>query len=234
MTPEEIQQRRMEAAAKRATTIATRADRPSQRRCEQRTDSGFAVATRAEVSLRAAGDGGEGLHFSGLASAYEKPYEMWDWYGPYLEVVSAGAGAKSLAREDLDVPLVLQHDQLRRLARTTNGSLVLAESVEGLTVEADLDPSDVDVAYIAPKIRAGLIDEMSFAFRITKGTWSPDWTTYRIEEFEIHRGDVAIVGFGANPYTDADLREAVEPPAKRGRDLVTSGEIRHLQMPLRG
>jgi len=122
-------------------------------------------------------------------------------FGPYSEIVSAGAFADSLARADLDVPLVLGHDQLRRIARTTTGTLALSESDEGLDVRADLDAEDVDVAYIVPKLRAGLIDEMSFAFRITSGQWSPDYSEFRINGAEIHRGDVAIVGFGANPAT---------------------------------
>ena len=102
---------------------------------------------------------------------------------------------------------MLAHDQLRRIARTTNGTLVLDEDGRGLHVLApDLDPDDADVAYIAPKLRKGLIDEMSFAFRIVRGVWSPDYTEYRIHTYDIHRGDVAIVGFGANPYTSGGLR----------------------------
>lgn len=62
------------------------------------------------------------------------------------------------------------------------------------------------MAFIAPKLRSGLIDEMSFAFRIVEGVWSPDYTEYRINSYDIHRGDVAIVGFGANPHTSGGLR----------------------------
>jgi phage head maturation protease len=75
-----------------------------------------------------------------------------------------------------------------------------------LRVVAELDAADEDVSYIVPKIRAGLIDEMSFMFRIVKGMWSPDYTEYRIDAFDIHRGDVSIVGYGANPATSAELR----------------------------
>ena len=147
---------------------------------------------------------------------------MYDIFGPYTEIVSAGAASQTLARADLDVPLVLQHDQMRRIARTTNGTLLLSESSDGLHVEAPtLDMGDQDVAYIVPKLRAGLIDEMSFAFRIVRGQWSPDYSEYRIEEFDLHRGDVAIVGYGANPYTEAGTRQ-------RGVDLITEAETRML------
>ena len=201
-----------DCAAARAAAVKQRSHRPQQRRA-----AGHPVATtvphvafRSAMLLRdepAADTDGKGLlRFEGYATVYEAPYEMYDAFGPYFEVVTAGAASESLNRVDLDVPLVLGHDQMRRIARTLNGSLILTEDEHGLRVTADLDPDDPDVAYIAPKLRAGLIDEMSFAFRITQGLWSPDYSEYRIDRFDIHRGDVAIVGFGANPATESGLR----------------------------
>jgi HK97 family phage prohead protease len=207
---------RAEAAAARAQNVRQRADRPSQRRCAEHAGARAAALVPAQIEVRAAADAGGTVEFRGYATVYEQGYEMWDWYGPYTEIVAAGAGAESLSRADLDVPLVLQHNQLRRIARTTNGSLALAEDDNGLSVTAPaLDLADHDVAYIVPKLRAGLIDEMSFAFRITAGQWSPDYSEYRITRYDIHRGDVAIVGYGANPYTDAGVRTA--PPASNSR-----------------
>ncbi|MFM9652764.1 HK97 family phage prohead protease [Streptomyces galilaeus] len=211
------------AAATRAQNIRQRADRPSQRRsAEQASSRAIVRATLSGVQLREAGDGGGLLEFTGRATVYERGYEMWDYFGPYTEIVTEGAGSDSLARADLDVPLVLGHDQLRRLARTTTGSLFLTESADGLDVRAPaLDPADYDVAYIAPKLRAGLVDEMSFAFRIESGQWSPDYTEYRINRYDIHRGDVAIVGYGANPHTEASVRQpAAVPPNSRARALL--------------
>lgn len=190
------------AATERSKAVAARADRPSQRRCAE--EAGAPARASAKVrnlEIRDAGDGGP-LEYHGLATVYELGYEMWDFYGPYTEIVSAGAGAETLSRADLDVPLVLQHADLRRIARTTNGSLILTDTDEGLDVLApDLDREDHDVQYIVPKLRGGLVDEMSFKFRITAGQWSPDYMEYRINKFDIHRGDVAIVGYGANPHT---------------------------------
>jgi HK97 family phage prohead protease len=210
------------AAAERAHTIRQRADRPSQRRCAEHAGARATVrATLSGVQVRATGDTGA-LEFIGRATVYEQAYEMWDMFGPYTEIVTQGAGSASLAREDLDVPLVLGHDQLRRLARTTTGTLLLTESADGLDVHAPaLDPADYDVAYIAPKLRAGLVDEMSFAFRIESGQWSPDYTEYRINRYDIHRGDVAIVGYGANPYTGASMRQPeAAPTSSRARALL--------------
>lgn len=204
----------LEAAAEaRAAGVRQVTDRPSQRRCAEEPSAAPVVRSiGASLQLRAADGGGNGLHFSGFASVYARSYEMWDMFGPYSEQVSPGAGAVSLARADLDVPFVLAHDSMRRIARTTNGTLALSESTvgpdEGLLVDApNLDRADADVAYIAPKLEAGLIDEMSFRFRIDAGSWSPDWTEYHIDQYDIHRGDVAIVGYGANPHTQgAGLR----------------------------
>jgi HK97 family phage prohead protease len=209
------------AAADRAQNVRQRADRPSQRRSGEQAGSRATVrAPLSGVQVRDAADGAS-LEFSGHASVYEQAYEMWDMFGPYTEIVTEGAGADSLARADLDVPFVLGHDQLRRMARTTTGTLTLTEDATGLSVYAPaLDPNDYDVAYIAPKLRAGLVDEMSFAFRIEAGQWSPDYTEYRINRYDIHRGDVAIVGYGANPYTVGSLRQPAAAPSTRARALL--------------
>jgi HK97 family phage prohead protease len=192
------------------------ADRPSRRRCAEEENSPARVSVRVQnLEIRAAGT--TGLQFHGYASVVDAAYEMYDMFGPYTELVSPGAFAESLARTDLDVPLVLQHQDLRRIARTTNGTLRLTEDDSGLLVEADLDPEDRDVDYIVPKLRGGLVDEMSFKFRILAGQWSPDWTEYHIDNVDIHRGDVAIVGYGANPHTAGAGLRAADPA-----DLVRS------------
>lgn len=196
-----------EAALNRSRNVPQLSHRPSQRRCAPDEASRSAMLAPATLEVRAA-ESGDLLRFSGVASATERAYEMWDMFGPYSEIVAAEAFDATLARADLDVPLVLAHDQMRRIARTTLGTLRLGMVDEGLGVDADLDARDLDVQYIEPKLRAGLIDEMSFAFRIVSGQWSPDYTEYRITEVDMHRGDVAIVGWGANPHTTAELRHA--------------------------
>lgn len=201
------------AAMKRRDGVAARADRPSQRRCAPDKAARGAIFAPAQMSMRASEATAGKKEFHGMATVYERGYEMWDWYGPYIEIVSAGAGAESLARSDLDVPLVLQHQDLRRIARTTNGSLILAELETGLDVLApELDELDKDVEYITPKILARLVDEMSFKFRIMNGQWSPDYEEYRINVYDIHRGDVAIVGYGANPHTSGSIRNRTAGP----------------------
>lgn len=200
------------AASARREAMRAPADRPRERRSAP--EASPLVASRAvvrrPVEVREAASG-DSLDFSGYASVVETGYEMYDMFGPYTEVVDRAAFNDSLARADLDVPLVLGHDSMRRIARTTNGTLALSIDDTGLRADApNLDPTDADVAYIAPKLRSGLIDEMSFRFAITSGTWSPDYTEFRITGADIHRGDVSIVGYGANPATSASLRHLAE------------------------
>lgn len=209
----------LRAAAQRATradsttAYESRSDRPRDRRNAEAGGKGRSGAVRiAHPLVRAAAEAPEAwLSFAGCASATGQGYEMWDWAGAYTEFVDPGAFGKTLARDDLDVPLVIEHVPGRRLARTTipagdPGHLALAETADGLMCQADLDPADPDVAYIAAKLSSGLIDEMSFRFMIVRGQWSPDWTQYNIQEVDIHRGDVAICAYGANPNTTAELR----------------------------
>ena len=181
--------------------------RPSERRS---APEGGRNQVRAPLvsplTVRESESAGGPLTFAGVASVVERAYDMYDMFGEYSEVIDAGAFDETLARADLDVTLVLGHDQMRRIARTTLGTLNLAATEDGLTVLADLDPTDPDVAYVAPKLRSGLFDEMSFAFRINAGQWSPDYTEFRITSVDLHRGDVSIVGWGANPYTTGSLR----------------------------
>lgn len=217
---DEFREQAGRAAMARRDQVRARADRPAQRRCAPDREARGVLVAKTDMRLTPLAnlldDPGAGWEFRGVASAYERHYPMWDAFGEYVEVVTAGAGEKSLRRSDLDVPLVLDHSSLRRIARTTNGSLILSESDSGLEVFApELDASDVDVAYIVPKILSKLVDEMSFKFMIEAGQWSPDFTEYRIAAYELHRGDVTIIGYGANPATSVALRKPETAPASQ-------------------
>lgn len=56
----------------------------------------------------------------------------------------------------------------------------------------------------------------------------PRITEYRIDEYNIHRGDVAIVGYGANPYTSSELRTA--PAVRTGRDMIPAESLRLIRL----
>ena len=214
-----------DAAVARRAGVAAPADRPSRRRSsEDQQARAFVRVPLLGVELRASKSTPDLLHFTGYASVTERAYEMWDMFGPYNEIISAGAFDATLARADLEVPFVIGHDQLRRMAATWNDTLALSVNESGLLVDAPkLDPADADVAYMSSKIAADLFREMSFAFRIDSGQWSPDYDEFRINAVDMHRGDVAIVGFGANPYTSGGMRSAATP--KSGASVIDDHDL---------
>lgn len=152
-----------------------------------------------QVRAKADGTGGTKLEFTGYASVTETPYEMADWYGPYEEIVRNGAFKKTLS-ESPDTAFLLNHAGAT-MARTKPGTMALSEDDTGLYVEAQLDPRRSDVQIVQCGIENGELDEMSFAFWITRGSWSPDYMQYDILEVNLHKGDVSVVNYGANPAT---------------------------------
>lgn len=192
------------AAESRQAQMRDATARPSQRRSDENGAPSRSVLRQAPMLIRVDGTQTNGFH--GLASRTDTPYEMWDAFGPYTETVVSGAFGKTLA-SDPDVPLVLDHVRSQVFARTHNADhpLTLAETSDGLEADAP-DPDWGGFDWLPSKIASGLINEMSFRFSITRGQWSPDFMEYHIEEVDIDRGDVAIVGYGANPHTNATLR----------------------------
>lgn len=189
---------------------------PSQRRSAPDADAEGRVWVhhpRALVRAKAASDG-DVRELEGHACVTESPYDMWDWYGPYAEVVSRGAFTKTLS-ESPDVALLLNHRGMT-LARTKSGTLELAEDDTGLHTVARVDTRNSVVRDMVLGMERGDLDEMSFAFTIVRGQWSPDYSEYRIDEVNLSKGDVSVVNYGANPATSVALREA---PAAEVRSL---------------
>jgi HK97 family phage prohead protease len=163
-----------------------------------------------QLEVRAAAAAGGPSTIEGYASVTESPFEMWDWLGSYSEVVRQGSFAKTLS-ETPQVQLLLNHGGLS-MAYTKAGSLRLSEDSTGLHMEADVNPARGDVGDMLAAIGDGDVDEMSFAFRVTRQMWSPDYDQRDILEVDLHRGDVSVVNFGANPATSV-------APAMRAADF---------------
>jgi HK97 family phage prohead protease len=180
---------------------AAPADRPRQRRSNEQTGSrAVARAVMHGVEVRDEPDPGDGtVGFRAYASITEHPYDMWDMFGPYTETIAATAFDATLAAQP-DVAYLLNHGGMT-LARTTSGTLTIGRDDTGLWYEPRLDPANSDVRNILSGIKRGDLDESSFAFRITSGMWDPSYTAYRIEQLDLHRGDVSTVNYGANPAT---------------------------------
>lgn len=154
------------------------------------------------------------MKFTGYASTTETPYDM----GWYDETIARGAFKATLA-QDPDVVLNIGHGRDGSglpIARTTAGTLTLSEDDTGLKVDADLDDEDPDVQLVARKMATGALDgQMSFAFICNQDQWNSDFTRRRLTECDIHRGDVSIVTYGANPSTTSTLAARSRPDVGR-------------------
>lgn len=183
------------AAAADNTPMAVPIDRPAA------PEVRFRSQLRAKLVER---DGQQWYEVSGYASAFERGYEMFDAFGPYTEVVSAGAGDETLAANP-EVVYRFNHAGTP-MAGTRNKRLQLWADESGLGDRAWLNPKRADVKLLIQAIEDDDIREQSFMFHITSGRWSPDYSEYRIDAFDLDRGDVGPVTYGANPHTSVSAR----------------------------
>ncbi len=153
--------------------------------------------TVSGLEIREASDA---LTLTGYASTFNQPYDM----GWYTESVDPGAFKRTLGQKP-DVRLLVNHTGLP-LARTTSGTLTLDTDARGLMVSAELDPTDPDVAALAPKMRRGDLNQMSFAFRVNEDTWENDMTKRTLRALDLNDGDVSVVTYPANPAAKVGLR----------------------------
>jgi len=181
--------------------VSVKSDRAKRSGTERR-------AFPVQLEVRAKAGASNVSTIEGYASVTESPFEMWDWLGPYSEVVRTGAFGKTLA-ENPQVQLLLNHGGLA-MAYTKAGSLRLSEDATGLHMEADVSTKRSDVGDMLAALEDGSVDEMSFAFRVTRQQWSPDYDQRDILEVDLHRGDVSVVNFGANPATSVGAVRAAD------------------------
>lgn len=154
----------------------------------------------AATVLEVRDDDADGITLTGYASTFDDPYDM----GWYTETVANGAFKRTLGRKP-DVRLLLNHGGLP-LARTTSSTLTLDTDSKGLRVQANLDPTDPDVAGMVPKMKRGDLNQMSFAFRVDSDLWEDDFSKRTLRELDLNNGDVSVVTYPANPHAVAGLR----------------------------
>lgn len=162
-----------------------------------------AQSVRAQFEFRAnpTAAGGQTFSFNGYAATFEQPFDMWDMWGdPYTEVLDPRACARTLANQ-ADVQFLIGHDTAGiPLARTRSGTMTLSADATGLYVDApSLDGRSPQVQSLSSAMERGDMDEMSIGFIALGQQWSPDYMERRITEISLHRGDVSIVCWAANP-----------------------------------
>jgi HK97 family phage prohead protease len=177
----------------------------------------FEVRNVFGVEARADTDTSTLVRVEGVASVYDHRYDVYG--GPanfgWVEQVARGAFDETLA-EDPDVVFLLNHEGLP-LARTRSGTLTLTAGKTGLEVSAELDRRDTDAGNLLVKMERGDIDEMSFAFRVTRQAWEahpdhPDdeMSLRTIEAVNLNRGDVSAVTYGASDATTIDIVRSLQ------------------------
>jgi HK97 family phage prohead protease len=131
--------------------------------------------------------------------------------GGWIEQLDRRAFDETLG-EKPDLHLLINHEGMP-LARTKSGTLDLSVDRKGLKVTARLDRSDPDVQRLEAKMRRGDMDEMSFAFRVKDQKWAAtpefkddEYALRTITKVSLHKGDVSVVNFGANPTTHAEIK----------------------------
>ncbi|WP_110939860.1 HK97 family phage prohead protease [Geosporobacter subterraneus] len=126
---------------------------------------------RRLVEIRAVDNQENKMSIEGYAITFDKPATHQYGSRKFTETIKRGA----LDGSDMkDVPLRYNHnDNVMIMARTRNNSLRLIVDDVGLKIQADLlDTQSNRDLYKA--IQEGLIDKMSFAFRVADGgdTWT--------------------------------------------------------------
>jgi HK97 family phage prohead protease len=184
---------------------------------------------RAQFEWRAKpnGTGGTAYSFEGYAATFEQPFDMWDaWGDAYFETLAAGACNRTLAN-GCDTQFLVGHDESGLpMARTRSGTLQLSADSTGLLTRApSLDGRNPQVLQLASAMERGDVDEMSIGFIATQQQWSPDWMERRISEINLHRGDVSIVCWAANPNANGASLEAV-PVSEAARRVAGLREAR--------
>jgi HK97 family phage prohead protease len=157
-----------------------------------------------EFELREGSEGG--LVLRGHASVFDNPYDVLGGpsRGGWTETVDRRAFQVTLAAQP-DVHLLINHEGMP-LARTKSGTMQLSTDARGLFVKAHLDTADPDVQRLQTKMKRGDMDEMSFAFRTKADKWSDDDSQRTLTEVSLHKGDVSVVNWGANPAAGAELK----------------------------
>lgn len=115
------------------------------------------------VELRAMG----GRKLASDAAVFNSPAIIG---GSFTETIRPGAFRASLLTPGRDTLALADHDPARLLARTSNGSLRLAEDSRGLHFELDIPATTTGNDALA-MVESRLAGGMSFGFRVSQEDW---------------------------------------------------------------
>ena len=155
--------------------------------------------TCAEMELRSEPDGK--ITLRGYPAIFNS---LSQDLGGFVEIIRPGAFQRTLAG-GADVRFLVNHNGMP-LARTTSGTLRLAEDQRGLRMDASLDPTDPDVQALIPKIKRGDMNQMSFGFTTKSDIWRQEGDRQVRELHNVDLFDVSAVTYPAYQATEMALR----------------------------
>jgi HK97 family phage prohead protease len=160
------------------------------------------------------------FNLRGYATVYDVAYPIAGGpeAGGWMEIVERGATAKSI-KDGADVRLLYDHGGIA-LARTASGTMRLISDDMGMVVDADLDPESPYAQSVRSAVTRGDVDQMSFAFRVTRQSWNEDYTERRIKEVQLF--DASLVTYPASEATVAQMNAA--HPNTEERELDAAAE----------
>lgn len=160
------------------------------------------IRVLADMRLESRADD-EPVRLVGYAAVFDQATDIG---GYFRERVARGAFSEALNRDDIHA--LFNHDYGNVIGRKKAGTLTLAEDERGLRVEI-LPPNTQLARDLMENIKAGNIDQMSFAFSMEGGKqeWdetgeTPLRTIQRVGELF----EVSVVPRGAYPTTEIGLR----------------------------
>lgn len=147
---------------------------------------------------------GDKYQLVGYAALFNSPSKN---LGGFVEVIAPGAFDRAL-REKQVVRFTFNHSLDAVLARSDNGTLSLAADEKGLKFAAQLNKNIQQHRDLFEACKAGLYDEMSFAFVAPPygQQWSPDGTQRTLLDVDLC--DVSLVATPAYAGTSAAARSA--------------------------
>lgn len=175
---------------------------------ERRACSSPPVVAARPVAARDASTGSELARVGGEVIVWGDEYAVADPPATgFWETIERGACTRTLS-ENPDLVLNALHGAGLSglpMGRTASGTLTVNATPHGLDWWADLDPADLDVQTLLPKLRRGDLDGASFAFRVTSDSWDESYLHRKIQSLTLSKGDISIVPFGAQPRAYAKL-----------------------------
>jgi len=145
------------------------------------------------------------FYVEGYATTFDTPYVMGEKHGvQYFESVSRSA----LIDADMSDVIMQYNHEGKVLARMSNGTLGVETDGTGLFIYADLSKSRA-AQDMYEEIRAGLITQMSWAFRVDSDVYDNGTRTRVIKRMK-KVYDVSAVSHPANPDTEIVARSYID------------------------